>query len=59
MKLADIKAFAAQKGVRVGKLTKVELIREIQAAEGNPVCFATGKSAECGQATCLWQRDCD
>jgi hypothetical protein len=59
MTLAEIKAVAAQRGVKPGKMTKAELIRAIQAAEGNPCCFASGRAAECGQDACLWRPDCD
>lgn len=59
MKLAEIKELAAEKGVRAGKMTKADLVRAIQQAEGNPACFATGKAAECDQAACLWRPDCD
>jgi hypothetical protein len=58
MKLEQIKEIAKQYDVRVGRLKKAELIRSIQAAEGNEICFETGKSAECGQADCLWRTDC-
>ncbi|HEY6837270.1 MAG TPA: SAP domain-containing protein [Geobacteraceae bacterium] len=59
MKLAEIKELAAQKGVKAGKMTKTDLVRAIQQAEGNPACFGTGKAAECGQAACLWRADCE
>ena len=59
MKLAEIKAVAADKGVKAGRMTKAELIRAVQTAEGNPSCFATGQVEECGETTCLWREDCD
>ena len=58
MKLADVKVIASNKGVKAGRQTKVELIRAIQEAEGNPVCFATAQANECGQEGCLWRQDC-
>ena len=58
MKLAEIKEIAQQHEIKVGKLKKAELVRAIQLAEGNEVCFETGQSAECGQAECLWRADC-
>ncbi len=58
MKLAEIKALAEQKGVKAGKMTKADLVRAIQQAEGNLTCFGTGKAAECGQTACLWRPDC-
>lgn len=59
MRLVEIKELAAGKGVKAGKMTKTELVRAIQQAEGNPACFATGKAAECGEMTCLWREDCN
>ena len=58
MKLAEIKEIAQQHEIKVGKLKKAELVRAIQLAEGNEVCFETGQAAECGQAECLWRADC-
>lgn len=59
MKLEDIKEIAKQHGIKVGKLKKAELVRAIQLAEGNEVCFETGQAAVCGQAECLWRTDCN
>jgi len=59
MKLDEIREIARQRGLKPGKMKKGELIRAIQEAEGNPVCFATGSAAVCGQAECLWREDCD
>ena len=58
MKLAEIKEIAQQHEIKVGKLKKAELVRAIQLAEGNEVCFETGQATECGQAECLWRADC-
>ena len=38
------------------RLTREELIRAIQCAEGNADCF--GKIEECGQADCCWREGC-
>ena len=59
MKLAEIKEVAARKGVKAGKMTKAELIRAVQTAEGNPACFGSGRAADCGEADCLWREDCE
>jgi hypothetical protein len=58
MKLEDIKEIAKQHNIKVGKLKKTELVRAIQVAENNNVCFETGQASECGQAECLWRADC-
>jgi len=59
MKVNDIKEIAKQRGINPGKMKKLDLIRAIQQAEGNPVCFTTGYKEECGQPDCLWREDCD
>jgi hypothetical protein len=58
MKITDIKKIAATKGIDKPMGKKVDLIRQIQAAEGNNDCFSTGISDVCGQSTCLWREDC-
>ncbi|HEX8960866.1 MAG TPA: Rho termination factor N-terminal domain-containing protein [Geobacteraceae bacterium] len=58
MKLAEIRAIAAQRGVKAGRMNKGELIRAIQAAEGNNACFGSGAAETCGQTACLWRADC-
>ena len=59
MTVSEIGAIAKRRGLKAGKLRKVDLVRAIQTAEGNPACFRTGESARCGQETCLWRADCD
>jgi len=59
MNMQEIKAFAKERGVKSGNLKKIELVRALQAAEGNEQCFATGKAQECGQEECLWKADCN
>lgn len=59
MKLEEIKKIAKLHDIKAGKLKKTELVRAIQAAEGNDTCFESGKASECGQAGCLWRADCD
>ncbi|MCL5023679.1 MAG: SAP domain-containing protein [Nitrospirae bacterium] len=58
MKLSDIKDIAKNKGVKVTKTNKIELIRAIQKEEGNYDCFATPYVHECNQSGCLWRKDC-
>ena len=57
MKLADIKDYAKQRGVRSGKMNKAELIRAIQVHESNSPCFGTAVDF-CDQLQCLWREDC-
>jgi hypothetical protein len=58
MKLDEIKEIAKQHNIKVGKMKKAELVRSIQQAEENEVCFETGLLDGCGQAECLWREDC-
>lgn len=58
MKLEAIKEIARQHNIKVGKLKKAELVKAIQQAEGNDVCFDSGRASECGQPACLWREDC-
>ena len=59
MNITQIKAVAKERGVKPGKMKKEDLIRAIQQAETNPVCFNTNFSQQCGQDECLWRGDCD
>lgn len=58
MKIAELKKIALSKGINKPKGKKLDLIREIQAVEGNNRCFSTGISDVCGQNICLWREDC-
>ena len=58
MKLDEIKEIANQHNIKAGKMKKIDLVRSIQQAEKNDVCFETGKSNNCGQDGCLWREDC-
>lgn len=59
MKLEEIKEIAKQHDIKTGKLKKADLVRAIQLAEGNVICFETGKVSECNQTGCLWRSDCN
>ena len=59
MKLDEIKELAKQHNIKVGKMKKADLVRAIQQAEGNEVCFETGKAETCDQHVCLWREDCE
>jgi hypothetical protein len=59
MKMNDLKEIAKQRGINPGKMKKTDLIRAIQADEGNEVCYSTGIKDKCGQDNCLWRDDCD
>ena len=58
MKLEEIKEIAKQHNIKSGKSKKADLVRAIQDAERNEVCFETGIADNCGQDACLWREDC-
>ena len=58
MKLDEIKEMAKQHNIKVGKLKKADLVRAIQDAEGNEVCFGTGTADNCEEDSCLWREVC-
>jgi hypothetical protein len=57
MKVTEIKEIAKTLNVPVGKKRKMELIRDIQIAEGHAACFDSGIT-NCGLKDCLWFDDC-
>jgi hypothetical protein len=57
MKMQEIRQRAKLLGLKLGKKRKADLIRTIQAAEGNFSCFQTGSEA-CDQSGCCWREDC-
>jgi hypothetical protein len=58
MKLDELREIAKQHNIKTGKMKKADLVRAIQQAEGNQVCFGTGHAETCGQNACLWREDC-
>jgi len=57
MSMQEISDMASRYGVISGNMSKAELIRAIQRAEGYTDCFMTNVT-ECGEASCLWREDC-
>ena len=58
MTVKEIKEIAKKMGIQAGKMKKTDLVRSIQAAEGNTPCFQTGGVESCGQENCCWRSDC-
>lgn len=58
MKLEAVKQIAKERGIRVSKMKKVDMIRAIQQGEGNSACYNTNSAETCGQTECLWRDDC-
>jgi hypothetical protein len=57
MKIQEIRKIAKGMGLKVDAgISKQDLIREIQIAEGNSPCFKD--IPECGITICLWREDC-
>jgi len=58
MKMEEIRSKAKVLGLKnTFGLSKVELIRRIQKAEGNFDCFGTAKDS-CDQSQCCFREDC-
>lgn len=52
MKLEDVRNVAKPRGVHPGKHSKTELIKAIQAGEGDFDCFATACGGMCRAVDC-------
>jgi len=57
MKKSEVKQRAEEIGVEPGKMTKAELVRAIQEAEGNPPSFGNN-DGNCPYTDCCWWDDC-
>ena len=57
MKMTELKKKAAALGIRPGNTRKAELIRAIQQAEGNAVCFGQS-DGHCAETVCCFLTDC-
>lgn len=58
MEIEQIRNIAESQNIEPGSLSKIELVKSIQAAEGNFDCFATAYAGECDQSGCSWREDC-
>jgi hypothetical protein len=58
MKMAEVVGVAKKRGLNPFGKKKLDLIREIQLAEGNRDCYNRNESKTCGQAGCAWRSDC-
>jgi len=57
MNITKVREKAKSLGIKTGKTRKAELIRQIQAAEGNFPCFGSAKDY-CDQWDCAFREDC-
>jgi len=55
--MTELKKKAKTMGITNSRLEKDELVRAIQANEGNYPCFKSAESF-CDQDSCLWRDDC-
>lgn len=58
MKMPEIREMAKGLGVKTSRMSKLNLVRAVQTAEGNFACFATPEAGECDQLDCIWRDDC-
>lgn len=58
MRLSEVEKRAKNLGIKdTWRLSKKDLIKTIQRAEGFVDCFATGRKS-CDQMVCCWRSDC-
>jgi hypothetical protein len=58
MNMKTIRHLAKTLKVDAGQLSKTDLIKKIQLAEGNFDCYGSASSGECDQLDCVWRNDC-
>jgi len=59
MKMSEVRERAKAAGApQMGRISKGNLIRSIQRAEGNPDCFGAAWRFDCPRIDCCWREDC-
>ena len=58
MKMQEVRKIAKEWGVKTARVSKGEVIRGIQRAEGNFPCFGSAVAGICDQQDCLWRSEC-
>lgn len=58
MHIQTLRSIAKERGIKAGRMAKVEIIRTIQREEGNFDCFGTAVDGFCDQGACSWREDC-
>ncbi len=58
MNMQEIRAIAKNLDIKTSRMSKLNLIREIQTTEGNYPCFANQDADNCDQMLCIWREDC-
>jgi hypothetical protein len=58
MKIQKVRTIAKANRVNSTKMSKGEIIRAIQVAEGNFPCFGAARDGYCDREDCAWKEDC-
>ena len=58
MNMQEVRAIAKTMDIKTSRMSKLNLIREVQTVEGNNACFATSAATDCDQQDCIWRDDC-
>jgi len=58
MQMQEIRIIAKDNGIKTSRMSKTQLVQEIQQHEGNFTCFGSAMNGECDQMGCLWRKDC-
>ena len=56
--MQEIRTIAKTLDIKSARMSKLNLIREIQRVEGNNTCFASPGAEGCDQHECRWREDC-
>jgi hypothetical protein len=57
MKIQRIRSIAKEMGVKSARMSKGEIIRATQEAEGNFPCFGSARDGYCDREDCMWKED--
>jgi len=58
MKIQKVRSIAKEMRVNSARMSKGEIVRAIQEAEGNFPCFGTVRDGYCDRGDCAWREDC-
>ena len=58
MRMDEVREKAKKLGIKTSRKKKEDIIRAVQAAEGNFPCFGTAVEGNCDQIDCCWSDDC-
>lgn len=58
MNMKTIRHLAKSLKVETSQLSKSDLIKKIQLAEGNFDCYGSASIGACDQLECAWRADC-